>query len=239
MIQLIDVHKTFLEQKVLNGVDLRIPKGEITVIIGASGVGKSVLLKHMIGLLKPDRGKILVDGVDLRTLSPEGLVKIRQKFGMLFQGAALFDSLNVFDNVAFPLTEHTSLSHEEIKRKVREKLALVGLHGVDNKMPDELSGGMKKRVGLARAIILEPEVILYDEPTTGLDPIMTDSVDNLILSMQQKLKVTSVVISHDIKSTFDIADQIAMIHDGKIIEAGAPDKFRASKNEIVARFIGE
>lgn len=239
MIQLIDVHKSFAGQKVLNGVDLRIPKGEITVIIGASGVGKSVLLKHMIGLLQPDRGRILVDGTDLATLSPKGLVGIRQKFGMLFQGAALFDSLNVFDNVAFPLTEHTSLSHEEIKRKVREKLALVGLHGVDNKMPDELSGGMKKRVGLARAIILEPEVILYDEPTTGLDPIMTDSVDNLILSMQQKLRVTSVVISHDIKSTFDIADQIAMIYDGKIIEAGAPDEFRASKNELVARFIGE
>jgi phospholipid/cholesterol/gamma-HCH transport system ATP-binding protein len=239
MLQLIEVHKMFAGQRVLNGVNLRIPKGEITVIIGASGVGKSVLLKHMIGLLRPDRGRILVDGVDLAGLSPEGLVKTRQKFGMLFQGAALFDSLNVFDNVAFPLTEHTSLSHDEIKRRVREKLALVGLHGVEQKMPDELSGGMKKRVGLARAIILEPEVILYDEPTTGLDPIMTDSVDNLILSMQQKLKITSVVISHDIKSTFDIADQIAMIYDGRIIEAGTPDEFRASRNEIVERFIGE
>ncbi|MBI2342288.1 MAG: ABC transporter ATP-binding protein [Deltaproteobacteria bacterium] len=238
MIKLVDVHKNFGGQKVLNGINLQIRKGEITVIIGTSGVGKSVLLKHMIGLLRPDRGKVFIAGVDLGTLSSPALVEMRKKFGMLFQGAALFDSLTVFENVAFPLVEHSNLTVEKIRERVMEKLDLVGLHDVDKKMPSELSGGMKKRVGLARAIILEPEVILYDEPTTGLDPIMTDSVDNLILAMQQRLKITSVVISHDIKSTFDIADQIAMMHEGKIIEAGAPEIFRASKNPVVAKFIG-
>jgi phospholipid/cholesterol/gamma-HCH transport system ATP-binding protein len=158
---------------------------------------------------------------------------------MLFQGAALFDSLNVFENVAFPLIEHTKLSRAEIKKRVEDKLSIVGLQNVGHKMPSELSGGMKKRVGLARAIILEPEAILYDEPTTGLDPIMTDSVDNLILDMQQKLGLTSVVISHDIKSSFHIADQIAMISDGKIIEFGDPDKFRNSTNPVVKHFIGQ
>jgi phospholipid/cholesterol/gamma-HCH transport system ATP-binding protein len=238
MIKLIDVHKSFARQKVLNGINLNISRGEITVIIGGSGVGKSVLLKHMIGLLHPDKGKVWVNGVDLRTLSSPELVAMHKKFGMLFQGAALFDSLTVFENVAFPLVEHSNLTAAKIRERVMEKLELVGLYDVEDKMPSELSGGMKKRVGLARAIILEPEVILYDEPTTGLDPIMTDSVDNLILAMQQRLKITSVVISHDIKSTFDIADQIAMIHEGKIVEAGTPETFRMSKNPVVAKFIG-
>ena len=239
MIKLIGVHKSFQKQKVLDGISLHIPRGQITVIIGTSGVGKSVLLKHMIGLMSPDSGRVMIDGIDIGGLSSIELVELRKKFGMLFQGAALFDSLTVYENVAFPLVEHTRLTEAEIRRKVSEKLELVGLHGVGYKMPSELSGGMKKRVGLARAIVLEPEVILYDEPTTGLDPLMIDSVDNLILSMQQKLSITSVVISHDIKSTFDIADQIAMIHDGKIIEAGTPERFRLSANPIVKRFIGE
>lgn len=239
MIRLVDVHKKFGEQKVLNGVDLDIPKGKITVIIGASGAGKSVLLKHMIGLLRPDSGSVFVEGTDLGDLSPREFVDIRKKFGMLFQGAALFDSLTVFENVAFPLEEHTRLGKKEIAEKVEEKLRMVGLPGVGHKMPSELSGGMKKRVGLARAIILEPEVLLYDEPTTGLDPIMTESVDNLILAMQQKLRITSVVISHDIVSTFSIADQIAMIHEGRVIEAGPPDVFRRSRNPVVRKFIGD
>ena len=238
MLKLVDVHKSFGGQKVLSGVNLHIPRGKITVIIGASGVGKSVLLKHMIGLLQPDKGKVFVDGIDLGALTPTALVALRKKFGMLFQGAALFDSLNVFENVAFPLLEHTNLSSDEIKERVLKTLALVGLHGMERKMPSELSGGMKKRAGLARAIILEPEVILYDEPTTGLDPIMTDSVDNLILNMQQKLKITSVVISHDIKSAFNIADQIAMLHNGKVIEAGTPREFRSTRNQVVMGFIG-
>lgn len=239
MIKLVNVHKSFEGQKVLDGLNLEVPAGKITVIIGASGVGKSVLLKHMIGLIHPDHGKVFVSGVDLSTLSSEGLVDIRKKFGMLFQGAALFDSLNVFENVAFPLMEHIKLSSAEIKKRVARTLEVVGLSGVENKMPDELSGGMKKRVGLARAIILQPEVILYDEPTTGLDPIMTESVDNLILGMQQKLEVTSVVISHDIASAFGIADQIAMIYNGRIIECGPPENIRATKNPVVAKFIGK
>jgi phospholipid/cholesterol/gamma-HCH transport system ATP-binding protein len=238
MIKLVNLHKSFEGQEVLNGLSLTIPKGKITVIIGPSGVGKSVLLKHMIGLLHPDSGKVFVEGTDLSTLSPEALVELRKKFGMLFQGAALFDSLNVFDNVAFPLFEHTRLSKGEVKRRVAETLAIVGLEGIELKMPSDLSGGMKKRVGLARAIILKPEAILYDEPTTGLDPIMTDSVDNLILSMQQHLKITSVVISHDIDSAFKIADQVAMIHDGKIIECGTPGDLVVSKNAEVLKFIG-
>lgn len=238
MIKLVDVHKKFGTQKVLDGVSLDIPCGKITVIIGPSGVGKSVLLKHMIGLLRPDRGRVFVDNVDLSTLSSQELVNIRKKFGMLFQGAALFDSLNVFENVAFPLKEHTKLSQREIERLVDEKLHMVGLKGVGHKMPSDLSGGMRKRVGLARAIILQPEVMLYDEPTTGLDPIMTDSVDNLILDMQQKLKITSVVISHDIGSAFSIADQIAMINEGRIIESGTPEKLRNSNDPVVRKFIG-
>ncbi|PIR18091.1 MAG: ABC transporter ATP-binding protein [Deltaproteobacteria bacterium CG11_big_fil_rev_8_21_14_0_20_49_13] len=238
MIKLVNVHKKFGGQKVLDGVTLDIPKGKITVVIGASGVGKSVLLKHMIGLLKPDSGKVFVDGIDLSNLSPVQLVNIRKKFGMLFQGAALLDSLNVFDNVAFPLVEHKKLSPSEIKRIVHEKLELVGLKNIDHKMPSELSGGMRKRVGLARAIILQPETMLYDEPTTGLDPIMTDSVDNLILDMQQKLKITSVVISHDIASAFTVADQIAMLHEGKIVEAGPPQRLKESRDPFVRKFIG-
>jgi len=238
MIKLVNLHKAFDGQKVLNGVTLQIDKGAITVIIGSSGVGKSVLLKHMIGLLHPDSGKVFVEGVDLSSLSPQALVELRKKFGMLFQGAALFDSLNVFDNVAFPLFEHTTFTRKEIKKRVTETLDVVGLQGVEKKMPAELSGGMKKRVGLARAIILKPEVILYDEPTTGLDPIMTDSVDNLILSMQQRLKITSVVISHDIASAFKIADQVAMIHEGKIIECGTPGELAASEHPEVLKFIG-
>jgi len=238
MIKLADVHKSFGTQKVLNGVNLEISKGEISVVIGPSGVGKSVLLKHMIGLIRPDRGKVFVDGTDLSTLDSQELVKLRNKFGMLFQSAALFDSFTVFDNVAFPLVEHTKLSPQEISKRVMEKLDLVGLKSVENKFPSELSGGMKKRVGLARAVILEPEIILYDEPTTGLDPIMTESVDQLILSLQKQLNITSVVISHDIVSAFNIADNIAMIYGGKIIEAGAPKDFKASNNEFVRKFIG-
>jgi len=238
MIKLVDVHKSFGTQKVLSGVNLEIAKGEITVVIGPSGVGKSVLLKHMIGLIRPDRGKVFVDGVDLSSLDSQELVKLRNKFGMLFQGAALFDSFSVFDNVAFPLVEHTKFSPDEIHRRVAEKLELVGLKNVGHKFPSELSGGMKKRVGLARAIILEPEIVLYDEPTTGLDPIMTESVDQLIMSMQEQLKITSVVISHDIVSAFNIADRIAMIHDGRIIETGTPAGFKASSNGFVRKFIG-
>jgi len=238
MIEIKDVYKSFNGQQVLRGADLLIPRGKITVIIGPSGCGKTVLLRHIIGLLKPDRGKVIVDGVDLSKLKRKELNEFRKRFGMLFQSAALFDSLTVFENVAFPLREHKLLSDEgKIEKIVHEKLQLVGLEGAGDKMPSELSGGMKKRVGLARAIVLEPQILLYDEPVTGLDPIMSVAIDNLILSMQQALKITSVVISHDIESAFRVADQIAMIDKGRIIECAAPDVFRHSENPTVRAFI--
>lgn len=238
MIDIIGLHKSFNGQPVLRGIDLRIPKGKITVIIGPSGCGKTVLLRHIIGLLRPDRGKVVVDGVDISTLSQKELNDFRRRFGMLFQNAALFDSLTVFENVAFPLVEGSrGKVPPDIKGIVEEKLKLVGLEREGDKMPSELSGGMRKRVGLARAIVLTPSIILYDEPTTGLDPIMTDAIDNLILSMQQKLAITSVVISHDIEASLSVADQMAMMHNGKIIECVGPDGFRNSTNAVVQGFL--
>ncbi|OGQ05420.1 MAG: ABC transporter ATP-binding protein [Deltaproteobacteria bacterium RIFCSPLOWO2_01_44_7] len=236
-IDILDLHKSFNGQKVLQGVNLQIPKGKITVIIGPSGCGKTVLLRHVIGLMKPDRGRVTIDGVNLHALTRLELNKFRRHFGMLFQQAALFDSMNVYENVAFPLKEHTKLSENQIQKIVADKLILVGLEGIQRKMPSELSGGMKKRVGLARALALEPDIILYDEPTTGLDPIMTEAIDNLITDMQRKLKVTSVVISHDIPSAFRISDQIAMVYEGKIVEVGAPESFRKSSHPAVQEFL--
>ena len=238
MIEITDLHKSFGGQHVLKGVDLHIPRGKITVIIGPSGCGKTVLLRHIIGLITPDRGRVEIDGVELSSLSGQRLTGFRRRFGMLFQSAALFDSLSVFDNVAFPLVEQSRGGvRADIRRVVEEKLSLVGLSGIGHKMPSELSGGMRKRVGLARAIVLEPSIILYDEPTTGLDPIMAAAIDNLILSMQQRLSVTSVVISHDIESAFRVADQIAMVHDGRIAESGSPEAFRKSENTFVREFL--
>jgi phospholipid/cholesterol/gamma-HCH transport system ATP-binding protein len=237
MIQLINLYKSFNSHAVLRGVNLEIPSGGITVILGPSGEGKSVLLKHIIGLIRPDSGRVVVDGTDLAKLSDQELNEFRKRFGMLFQGAALFDSLTVEENVAFPLREHTMLPPDEIARKVREKLTLVGLEKAAGKMPSELSGGMRKRVGLARAIALEPKIILYDEPTTGLDPLMTEAINQLIVEMQKKLHVTSVVISHDVESTFEMADGVAMIHDGKIIERGTPEEFRKSAHPFVRKFL--
>ena len=237
MIEIADLYKSFDSNAVLQGLNLTIPEGKITVIIGPSGCGKTVLLRHVIGLLKPDRGRVVVDKVNLSSLDRVQLNTFRERFGMLFQHAALFDSMNVFENVAFPLREHTKKSEDEIQKIVAEKLALVGLSGIEGKMPSDLSGGMRKRVGLARAIALKPQIILYDEPTTGLDPIMTEAIDNLILEMQHKLKITSVVISHDIPSAFRIADQISMVYKGRIVASGTPGVFRESKNEMVQEFI--
>jgi phospholipid/cholesterol/gamma-HCH transport system ATP-binding protein len=237
-IEVEDLHKSFNGEEVLRGISLKILRGKITVILGKSGVGKSVLLKHFIGLLKPDRGRVLVDGMDIMTLPPPELRKLREKFGMLFQSAALFDSMTVFENVAFPLVEHTSYDRDKIREIVLNKLALVGLHGVENKMPSELSGGMRKRVGLARAIALEPEILLYDEPTTGLDPVMARSVDNLIVETQEKLKITSVVISHDIMSALDIADTVVMLDKGKVIFEGKRDEFISCSHPAVVEFMG-
>lgn len=238
MIEITDLHKAFNGQAVLRGVNLTIPPGKITVIIGPSGCGKTVLLRHLIGLIRPDRGEVVVDGVRIGSLAGRGLNDFRRRFGMLFQNAALFDSLSVFENVAFPLVEASrGKARPDIERIVNEKLGLVGLGGSGAKMPAELSGGMRKRVGLARAIVLEPRIILYDEPTTGLDPIMAAAIDNLILSMQQRLGVTSVVISHDIESAFRVADQIAMVHDGRIIESAPPAAFGRRGDPIVAEFL--
>ena len=238
MIEISDLHKSFGGQKVLDGVNLSIQTGRITVIVGPSGCGKTVLLRHMIGLLRPDSGRVLVNGSDISALSGHRLNDLRRSFGMLFQSAALFDSLSVFDNVAFPLVEAARNGERpDIKRIVEEKLSLVGLSGMGHKMPSELSGGMRKRVGLARAIALEPSIILYDEPTTGLDPIMSAAIDNLILSMQKRLNVTSVVISHDIESAFRVADQISMVHESRIIESAAPAEFGRSRNAVVREFL--
>ncbi len=237
MIKLIKVCKSFNGQKVLDNLDLDIEAEKVTVIIGQSGGGKSVLIKNIIALIKPDTGQIFVDGVDITTLKEKSLNETRKKFGMLFQEAALFDSMTVGENVAFPLKEHTRMHPDEIDDVVNEKLVQVGLTNVTQKMPSELSGGMRKRVGLARALALDPKIILFDEPTTGLDPIMCDAIDNLILETQQRTRATCVVISHDIESTFKIAHKIAMLYKGKIIESGTPSEMRASANPMLKRFI--
>jgi phospholipid/cholesterol/gamma-HCH transport system ATP-binding protein len=237
LIEFIHTSKSFGKHTVHRDINLVIPKGKIMFIIGPSGTGKSIFIKQMIGLIKPDSGKILVDGEDITAMGEDELLEMRSKFGFLFQNAALFDSMNVFNNVAFPLREHTNLTPAEIKVAVQAKLMQVGLKGVDDKHPSELSGGMRKRVGLARATILEPPFMLYDEPTTGLDPIMTDVVDQLILDTQRSSPGrTSVVISHDIKSTMNSADVIAMIYNGVVVAQGTPAEFQASQDPIVRQF---
>jgi phospholipid/cholesterol/gamma-HCH transport system ATP-binding protein len=237
LIRLEEVHKAFGRQTVLDGVDLEIESGKTTVIIGRSGGGKSVLLKHIIGLMKPDRGRIFIDDVDITRLNDRDLNEIRKKFGMLFQEAALFDSMTVGENVAFPLREHTPYPEDEIRRIVSERLQAVGLTGVEAKMPAELSGGMRKRVGLARAVALNPEIVLFDEPTTGLDPVMTEAINRLIIDTQQRFQLTCVVISHDIQSIFEIGHRIAMLYEGKIIAHGSPDEIRTSANPVIGQFL--
>lgn len=234
-----NVHKRFGENHVLKGISLDFPTGTTTVILGGSGSGKSVLMKHLIGLLSPDEGRVLIEGDDLATLQGEALTKVRGKFGMVFQWAALFDSMSVLDNVAFPLREHRKdLNEEQVRALVAEKLALFGLEGIEEKYPADLSGGMRKRVGLARAIIMDPKIVLYDEPTTGLDPITTDYVDEMIKRAKEKLGVTSVVISHDVASTFNIADYIAFLYDGAIVAYGPPAQVKASEHPFVQQFLG-
>ncbi len=237
MIKLNNVIKCFGTQQVVSGLNLEIPDKKTVVIIGRSGCGKSVLLKHMIGLLKPDSGSIVVKGKDIAKLDTAGLDDIRKHFGMLFQSAALFDSLTVAENVGFSLTRFTKKSPSEIRHLVKEKLALVGLENVEEKKPSELSGGMKKRVGLARAIAMDPEIMLYDEPTTGLDPIMSDIINELIVNLQKQLKMTSVVVTHDMKSAYKIGDKIAMMYEGRIIEEGTPPEIQNTNNPTVQQFI--
>lgn len=237
MIEIINLHKSFGKNHVLRGVDLEVEKGESMVVIGGSGSGKSVLIKHIIGILKPDDGTVLIDGIDIAKLKENELYEVRKKFGMLFQGGALFDSLRVWENVSFALLRQNRMSEREVKAVAIEKLRMVGLIGVEDLMPSELSGGMKKRVSLARAIAHEPEILLYDEPTTGLDPIMADAINELIIKMKQKLSVTSVAITHDMNSAYKIADRIAMLYEGRIVEVGTPDEIRNTQNPIVRQFI--
>jgi phospholipid/cholesterol/gamma-HCH transport system ATP-binding protein len=237
MIEFKDVYKSFGANQVLKGVNLTIQKGETAVIIGRSGCGKSVLLKHVIGLLKPDKGEIFVDGEDITLYQDDNLYKLRRKFGMLFQASALFDSMTVDENVGLGLREHTKMPEAEIKEKVKATLKLVGLSGVEEKKPAELSGGMKKRVGLARAIAMDPEYVLYDEPTTGIDPIMADVINELIINLRNALSITSIAVTHDIVSAYKIADRITMLYDGKIIYIGTPEEIKNTNHPVVRQFI--
>jgi len=231
------VTKSFEEELVLDELDLEIFRGETLVVMGRSGCGKSVLLKHMLGLLRPDSGEIYFRGEDITKFNRKKLFQMRMHFGMLFQSAALFDSMSVGENVALPLRKHTNLSEEEIEHIVEEKLRLVGLVDVMDKYPSELSGGMKKRVGLARAVVMNPEVVLYDEPTTGLDPIMADVINELINRLKAELEITSLVVTHDIKSAYRVADRMAMLHGGKIIYSATPEEVKRTDNAIVRQFV--
>jgi len=233
-----DLWKSFAGFGVLKGINLKMMEGTTTVVLGGSGSGKTVLMKHIMGLFKPDRGQVIVDGQNVSTMGRQELAVFRERMGMVFQSSALFDSMTVGDNVAFPLREHnTGMSEKEILEKVKEKLAVVDLHEVEQKFPAELSGGMRKRVGLARAIIRDPKIVLYDEPTTGLDPITTESVDEMIIHARERLSVTSVVISHDIGSAFHIADRIAVINEGRIVEEGTPAEVRNTKEPFTQHFL--
>lgn len=231
------VGKRFGPLVVLDGIDLTVSRGESVVVIGASGSGKSVMLKHIVGLLKPDEGEVWFDGQRTDTLPERKMMPIRQRCGFLFQMGALFDSLTVAENISFPLVEHTTFSRDKIRERVKHRLSLVGLPGVENKMPGELSGGQRKRVALARAIALEPEIILYDEPTTGLDPVRSDVINELIIKLQRELNVASIVVTHDMNSAFKVGHRIVMLHEGKLIIDTSPDGIRTSDNPIVQRFV--
>ena len=237
LIEVNDVHKSFANNHVLRGLSLAIGHGESMVVIGGSGTGKSVLIKCIIGILSPDRGNIFVAGQDIGSLKEKDLYQLRKKFGMLFQAGALFDSMKVWENVGFGLLQHTTLSKKEVKNRAIEKLNLLGLHKIEDLMPSELSGGMRKRVSLARAIAMDPEILLYDEPTTGLDPIRADTINELIVEMRKKIKVTSITITHDMVSAYKVGDRIAMLYQGKIIEVGTPDEIKNSTSAIVQQFI--
>ena len=237
MIRVQGLHKSFGSQPVLRGLDLDIATGEIMVVIGRSGGGKSVLLKHLVGLLRPDAGSVAVDGVEITRLRGGELDRVRERYGVVFQGGALFDSMSVAENVAFPLREKTKLGRAEIWGRVKEKLEQVGLKGMGGKNPAEISGGMRKRVAIARALVTEPEIVFFDEPTTGLDPILVNTIHHLIMDLHRKFRFTAVMVSHEIPEIFEIADRVAMLHDGVIVEVGPPDAVRASANPIVQQFI--
>ncbi len=232
-----NLHKSFGERKILNGVTLDIYEGETLVIMGGSGCGKSTLLRHLIGALRPDEGEVFMFGKNLAESSEDEMDKLRKRFGMLFQSGALFDSMTVGENIALPLREHTKLDDNVIQIMVRMVLEHVGLRGFEHLMPSQLSGGMKKRCGLARALIMDPKIVFYDEPTAGLDPIMTGVIDKLVIDLTKKLQITSVVVTHDMNSVFRIADRIIMLHQGNILESGTPAEIKNSKNPMVKQFV--
>jgi phospholipid/cholesterol/gamma-HCH transport system ATP-binding protein len=237
MIQAVDVYRSFGGQQVLKGINLEVQRGEILAVIGPSGSGKTVLLRLLIGLLRPDRGQVIVEGADITTLYGRRLDRVRERFGMLFQGGALFDSMNVLDNVAFPLREKTTLSEPEIAAQVQKMLESVGLGDMGYKFPAELSGGMKKRAALARALITSPSIVLFDEPTTGLDPILVHAIHQLILDTHRSYGYTAVLVSHEIPKVFDVATRVAMIHEGTIIEQGTPEEILKSSDPLIRQFI--
>ena len=239
MIEIKNLYKSFGKNEVLKGVNLEIEEGKTTVIIGSSGCGKSVLLKHIVGLLKPDKGSVVIDGDDISSMNEKEIYAIRKKFGFLFQSAALFDSMNVGENVGISLRENTLMSKSEINKIVSEKLGLVNLPGTENLMPSELSGGMRKRVGLARALATNPQYILYDEPTTGLDPITSETIDELMdsVALNAELKVTSIIVTHDIFTVYEIGDRVAMMNDGIVHFNGTPEEMRLTKDQIVRQFL--
>jgi phospholipid/cholesterol/gamma-HCH transport system ATP-binding protein len=237
MIKVEGLTKSFGRQAVLRELTLEVATGTITIVIGRSGGGKSVFLKHLVGLMQPDAGRILVDGVDISRMRGRALDEIRRTYGVVFQGGALFDSMTCYDNVAFPLREKLRTPPEELAKRVEAALAQVGLEGVGAKYPAEISGGMRKRVAIARALVTEPEIVFFDEPTTGLDPVLVNTIHHLILNLHRRFRFTAVVVSHEIPEIFEIADTVAMLHEGRIVEAGSPSVIQSSTNPVVQRFI--
>ena len=237
MIRVEGLRKAFGSNQVLRGIDLEVPTGSITIIIGRSGGGKSVLLRHLIGLVRPDAGRIIVDGVDVARLGGRALDDVRRRYGVVFQGGALFDSMTCGENIAFPLREKLRLPRPEIAKRVEAALAQVGLEGVGPKYPAEVSGGMRKRVAIARALVTEPEIVFFDEPTTGLDPVLVNTIHQLIVDLHRRHRFTAVMVSHEIPEIFEIADLVAMLYQGRIVEAGAPAAIQASDNRVVRQFI--
>lgn len=237
MIEVVDLHKNFNGYEVLRGINLKVEEGQTLALIGGSGKGKSVLLKHIIGLVKPDRGRILIDNQDISKLRGKALKRLKERCGIVFQGGALFDSLTVFENVAFPLSEKTKMKASQIQEVVLRELARVGLSGAENKYPAEISGGMKKRVALARCLVMNPEIVLFDEPTTGLDPLISKAIHKLIRDCQKSLNYTAIIVTHEIPQIFSLVDRVAMLFNGKILAIGTPEEIQASKDPVVHQFI--
>jgi len=237
MIQVVDLHRSFGDHVVLNGISIEVERGTTFVVLGGSGSGKTVLMKHVIGLLRPDSGTVLVDGIEIPKLEGRALTEARRMFGMVFQGAALFDSMTVGENIAFPLEQHTDLSEAEIRARVAEVLSWIDLEGIEDKLPSELSGGMQKRVGLARTVVVKPEIVIYDEPTTGLDPLTSDTISELIRRLQHEQQVTSLVVTHDVRCAFRVADRVALLDEGRVLVEGSLEEIKSSSVPKLRAFL--